>query len=133
MSTELTPAMRRSILIAALRDPTTWPPNFKWQFSICNSCAMGLLMTILKIDMPEPHGYGTDTFMHRTAELLGLDIYDTSEVFGQPAWCPKIISYAPHKHNRDEVSRAYDAVTPALVADRLEAVNQRIAFRNGEG
>lgn len=109
--------MRRSVLIAALRDKSLWPPNFYWQFSNCSSCAMGLLMRM--------HGKsvdgGTDAFVDVTAEMLGIDAIDAKGIFCRPAWD------APDYAKSPEKQAAYAAVTPELVAARLEHIHATLS------
>lgn len=103
MSRDLTPSMRRSALIAALRDPTTWPEGFAWDFSNCRRCGIGLFIKML-----DPGPYSQITAWDRVEYGLGLTQSQACTVFG----------------------RAYQIadsqVTPAMVADRLEQIHREL-------
>lgn len=117
MSKELTPAMRRSVLIAALRDEKLWPSEFKWAFNHCDHCAMGLYFGMMNV--PAPSG-GTHAHKEAIGEVLGLSDRQVTEVFDTPAYAPTNELWF------DTVDEAYLAVTPAMVADRLEAIHREI-------
>lgn len=98
MSTELTPAMRRSALIAALRDEGLWPEGFAWNFANCATCGIGLLVKI----MDHRQADNTDREWENVARKLGLTDRQALDIFGR---------------NYDVLD---NEVTPAMVAQRLE-------------
>jgi hypothetical protein len=104
VSQTLTPSMRRSVLIAALRDPTTWPPGFAWNFWKCSQCAIGLYCQSFE---HRTTNWATEE-MQRIAQTLGMTQEAADHVFGY----------------------AYDVgpelVTPAMVADHLEAIHREL-------
>ena len=107
MSTELTPAMRRSVLIAALRHPEDWPPGFEWHFYDCETCAIGLFRALMP-DYPYPCDRDQDLAM---AEALGIS---TTEA------CCTFIRASTYQ-------KTHDNVTPDDVADRLERLHKELS------
>ena len=99
MTTEMTPAMRRSALISLLRDKSMWPEGFLWNFYDCQRCAMGLFWEALG-------GKDEGDFC---AAQLGLPFGLAVDIF---CW-----GY-PNANN--------NMPTPSEVADKLEAVHNRI-------
>lgn len=117
MSRELTPAALRSVLIATLRDRQLWPPDFQWDFSSCTTCAMGMLMEL----MQRPNLVYMVEHEKETAKLLGLDDDDVTRIFATPVWRVPDLASDSQRH------ASWDAVTPEMVAKRLELVHQRLA------
>lgn len=103
MSRELTPSMRRSVLIAALRDPTTWPEGFEWAFARCRTCGLGLFAEML-----DTQPYDEVRIWSRVERGLGLTERQAVIVFGRTYEQPD------------------SSVTPAMVADRLEATHREL-------
>ena len=97
--------MRRLKLIAALRDPSMWPEGFRWRFFHCESCGVGLLQQALCV--PRPGDINTDEFM---SKALGISVKQ-AQMFISPC------VYGVRDHA---------SVTPAMVADRLEAVHRTL-------
>jgi hypothetical protein len=106
MSKELTPAMRRSVLIAALRDEEMWPDGFVWEYNNCDRCASGMYQ---KLYAPGIHSY------YSVGDDLGLNETQARHVFNG-RWLP--------------VCRS--AVTPAMVADRLESIHRELSQKDTE-
>lgn len=104
MTTEMTPAMRRSILIATLRDKTLWPKHFEWNYHLRCSCAMGLAERLWKEIKPF-FWWGTP------CPELGLSDEQVNHVFG----------------GRYEAATGQASVTPEMVADRLEEMHRSLA------
>lgn len=108
-----TPEMRRSCFISLLRDPTQWPEGFKWDFSRCNSCGMGLLHRAYKLAEP----WNTYNYTATTAEYLGLSHAVARSIFNP---------------DMDEVHFDYHRPYPWVItandlAQRLELEHRRIA------
>lgn len=101
MTTEMTPAMRRSILIATLRDRTLWPKGFEWNYAHRYSCAMGLAERLWK-------EIKLSIYWCMPCPALGLSDEQVNHVFG----------------GRYE---AATSVTPEMVADRLEEMHRSLA------
>ena len=99
MTTEMTPAMRRSALISLLRDKSMWPKGFLWNFYECQQCAMGLFWEAL----------GGKDERDFCAAQLGLPFGLARDIF--------CCGY-PNANN--------NMPTPSEVADKLEAVHNRI-------
>ncbi len=97
MTTEMTPAMRRSVLISALRDKTMWPKGFEWDYSRRSCCAIGLAEKL----------YGEILSAVTGWPALGLSGRDVHYVF--VGWVG-----------------AQKMVTPEMVADRLEGIHESI-------
>ena len=86
----------------ALRHPETWPAHFdEWDFMIPNKCAMGLAYKLGMADAP----CGTAMM-----EAFNISYRAASEIF-----------------HRGYISRLYDTITPADVADRIDAHLARAA------
>lgn len=127
MTTTITPAMRRSILIATLRDKTLWPEGFKWDFSNCDHCAMGMLLS--QTNQDHRIVYAPVTYQAKTGELLGLNTRQVKDIFSTPvnAATPElseayhITTWEAHRH------KTWTDVTPAMVADRLEEMHRSLA------
>lgn len=107
MSTQLTPAMRRSALIAALRDPNLRPDGFEWDFTDCRSCAVGMFQRLMPA-VQRTNDEATDTFM---ARALGMSEADAHSTFVS-AWPAYRCSHT--------------SVTPSMVADRLERLHKEL-------
>lgn len=112
MSTELTPAMRRSALIALLRDPSMWPEGFIWSYTSCTTCAIGLLsQTLLRGfragKLNKPIG---DRIEGDLTKMLGLSPDEAHKIFWR---C------------NDPSNGMYPLgnVTANMVADALEALH----------
>ena len=103
MSTVLTPAMKRSVLIAALRDPTLRPEHFSWYYGSRCSCAIGLSvrMGILK------HQVASVTW-GQPCEEFGLSAQQSDSLF----------------NGIDYPCKDQAAVTAEMVADRLSAMHE---------
>lgn len=103
MSTEMTPAMRRSVLIATLRDKSMWPEGFVWDYRGRCTCAIGLLEKQL----------GRDFYVSSWGGFweIGLSGAQAMDVFfnGQLG--------------------GGSGVTPEMVADRLEGMHNAIQAR----
>jgi hypothetical protein len=100
----LTPAMRRSALIALLRDRSMWPPDFRWSFRDCRTCAIGMLreaMPGMKWDIVKDQ----DVNMARELGISRSAAYD--------------IFIAHHGMESREI-------TPEMVADRLEHLHREM-------
>lgn len=101
MTTAITPAMRRSILIATLRDKTLWPKGFEWNYTRRETCAVGLAERL----------FGTeDMFIswRQPYTPFGLSGEQAFDVF---------IGVGLYQH----------LVTPEMVADRLEEMHRSLA------
>lgn len=97
MSTEITPVMRRSVLIATLRDKTLWPEGFEWNYVRRCQCAIGL-----------------------SAKLFGRE-FDIS--WGKP--CPEFgLSGDQVDDLFNGWGMRQDMVTPTMVANRLEKMHR---------
>lgn len=107
-------ASRRLKLIAALRDPTTWPKGFEWDFGNCGCCGMGLArsLRIIRCDLAIPE---------HVACPLGLTEQQSFAIF-QP-WNLKA---GPVRNPLGYRAETYADVTAAMVADRLEAVHRSL-------
>ena len=98
-----TPALRRSILIDALRNDRDW----RWNFCHTAGCALGLAKKVwptvdLSFDSNDPY-YAYET----VGKFFGLDKSTAHNIFGTSAY-----------HDAD----CMEDVTPTMVADALEAV-----------
>lgn len=106
MSTELTPAMRRSALIALLNDESMWPPDFRWDFSNYRTCAIGL--HAIAFENREPNKRGLFKSIHEElsdiAKALGLSVANAYTIFIFPDWEEK-------------------QTTPQIIARRLQVVH----------
>jgi hypothetical protein len=111
MTQALTPQMKRSWLIATLRDPTLWPTGFQWYYGSCNTCAMGLLRKMLRAE--DPRWSYTDWTVHQ----LGMEVEDVRSVF-----CPtggQMVRNTYGTSNPVEIS-------PLMVAAELEKVHHKM-------
>lgn len=119
MSVEMTPEMRRSFLIAALRDEALWPKGFEWYFGNCRFCGMGLLNRLCNLGLPVTlkesllHGEGIADWVGETAKVLGLGHEDTRMIFDPGPDCIAV-------YGTDMAI----AIGPKAVADRLEKLHQ---------
>lgn len=77
--------------IALLRDRAKWPEGFEWDYSQCNTCAMGLFRDVWAQDRR--------AVPYETVSLLGIDP-ENAYIFS---------SMVPHAH-----------ITPEIIADKLE-------------
>jgi hypothetical protein len=106
MSTELTPSMRRSVLIAALRDEQLWPKGFRWNYDFCKTCAAGL------------------------AERIGLCVGEDEASINWAVPVTKALGLRPDQGARVFYSThgvlRLSEVTPAMVADRLETIHREL-------
>ena len=87
-------------LIYALRNREVWPEGFKWNYLMCQTCALGLAFRLWReIDRPDIDYVGP---------AVGLSERDAERVF----------LYA-RKYTDVECGQG---ITPEMVADLLEAV-----------
>ena len=115
MTQTLTPSMRRSVLIAALRDPGIWPRDFKWHFGSCTSCAMGLLAALTR-DENAPIFYVTA--VDWAADRLGLPRLAANDLFNP---------LQEASRNRFGYQFTHlSQITPDMVADRLQAIHREL-------
>ena len=95
-------------LIDKLRDETTWPEGFPWDFSDCNRCAIGLAMCLYDgRAFSSRIAYKPYDFGDLVNDVLGIDGDVAYDLFG-----------APKTRRGRLVPR--EAITPAHVADALE-------------
>lgn len=87
-----------------LRDRSTWPPGFRWDFSECQTCAMALL---LGDNMPRTELVGAAVARH-----LNIDREDVLEMFGTEVALRNFGSAS---------ERCMAAVTPEMVAEGIDA------------
>ncbi len=110
---QATPETRRARLIELLRDRSSWPPNFAWNFQNCSTCALGLAWETICVGAPHSGRNHIDP-------LLGLSYAESGPVFAPTTLL-------------DGTAEGYGIprylVTPEMVADRLEALHNRIALR----
>jgi hypothetical protein len=104
VSQTLTPSMRRSILIAALRDEAL-QDGHKWNFCHFPGCAVGLADRLFNLSMIPKDG--------RTKVENPLDIMEQYFGVWEPFGC-------------DAYPVADEHVTPAMVADHLEAIHREL-------
>lgn len=106
--TETTPALRRKILIEALRAPLV---NWEWDFSIVRNecgtagCAIGYMETLWSDANFKKNTYGGINF-NEIGDFLGLSYEQARKTFDTHSY-----RIAPEK------------VTQTMVADRLEALD----------
>jgi hypothetical protein len=94
--------MRRSVLIAALRDPEMWPEDFYWNFQVCTTCGAGLAK---RLGLAQQEGM-SEGWLPPVRDALGLTQEQALEVFVRDAF--KVGSH----------------ITPNIVADRLEKIHR---------
>lgn len=63
-------------LIYALRHPETWPAGFEWDYSECETCAIGLAQTLWAI--PRTDTQYSDEFI---ARAFGMSVADAERIF----------------------------------------------------
>lgn len=112
MSTNLTPSMYRSMLISMLRDKSLWPKDFVWDFSKCQTCAMGMLIETVNSQ--------SLIYDHKVGEILGISCGEVSTVFKKPA------HEVPIPYKMQEFIKALQDVTPEMVANRLERLHNEL-------
>lgn len=61
-----------------LRDRTCWPKGFKWDYSDCRTCAMGLAVQLysLKLEDGVPH-----TYLSATSKAFSMDYDKADDIF----------------------------------------------------
>lgn len=101
MTTELTPAMRRSILIATLRDKTLWPDGFEWNYARHDTCAIGLSERLFQREFK--------VRWRNPCHELGLSADQNTYLFNGWGF------------------QGQASVTPEMVADRLEEMHRSLA------
>jgi hypothetical protein len=90
MSRDLTPSMRRSVLIAALRDPKLWPDGFEWEYGCHGTCAIGLAAKMFGCAMDREssaalsEAIGVDHLRGHRLFIEGLTTFGTMNV--RPEW-----------------------------------------------
>ena len=103
-----------------LRHKELWPKGFRWHYSSCSSCAMGLAWEIWDL------GFISDVYtnLRRASSLFQMPLVESCTIFG---------GYIPHDPNNIE-NGAYQAqwtvdpaggsymghVTPEMVADKID-------------
>lgn len=95
-------------LAYVLRNPDTWPPGFKWDFSHCHKCAMGL-SRIIWGDNANPVDLGP--ILKYTAKLFDIDVGDTIKIFYRPE---------PLKYDGDYTPSDLQEITPEIVARQID-------------
>lgn len=87
--------------IAILRDRSTWPLGFKWDYTHCKTCAIGLAMELYQCPM------------YKFEEAIGITGLDANNIF-----CRLTGTF---KHRL----KCMSGITPEDVADALEAWHQK--------
>jgi hypothetical protein len=88
-------------LSETLRRPETWPPEFEWNYTRADTCAMGLAYRLGMIE--EPH-------VRAAMKAFGLRLFDAFMMFCSGYGCAR-----------------ESEVTPGMVADRIDACLGRSA------
>src|SRR5882672_3746884 len=86
-----------------LRHHEEWPPEFKWDYTYCDQCAMGLARTLWEKD------YNPDKDQIVYAEdymqnIFGLSIEMIEDIFEGTGWAENNL----------------ETVTPEMVADKID-------------
>jgi hypothetical protein len=107
-----------------LRHPDTWPEGFVWDYSRCESCAMGLAHSLWRESVPKTNIDNAASYMART---FSMPFAEAKSIFlGGRSWVPKETFSDGHLWWRKERHRAdHDAVTPEMVADQIDAYLSR--------
>lgn len=101
----------------ALRHPDTWPEGFTWNFSYCSQCAMGLAGKLWDLHISGDHG-GKQA-LSQIARTFAMPYAEANSIFlGAGGWAPTITQRAFFR--RKEIYD-FDAVTPEMVADQIDA------------
>lgn len=109
-----------------LRHPDTWPKDFIWNFGDCYQCAMGLAHRLWK-QIPRSSSETGATIMAREFAIpygVALNIFLAD--YGHAEWLPRRVEHKTEGRLwwKKEIStshRDYDAVTPEMVADQIDA------------
>ena len=101
-----------SALAYVLRHPQTWPPGFKWDFSNCHTCAMGLCYRLW-----HERGPATAAWFGGVAELLGIPPRDAFALFVSPCLRPfrRADPAAP-----SVAPSIAPSITPDMIADEID-------------
>jgi hypothetical protein len=65
------------VFAGILRDKSRWPKGFKWDFSNCQKCAMGLAHRLWKESVPKPSSFTS----HAVGKALGLSEGESTLIF----------------------------------------------------
>lgn len=96
----------------ALRHPETWPAGFEWDFNNCDTCAMELAHRLWD-DIPETLRNDGALVMARNFQM---PYRDAANIFmGDGDWVPSVGT------GSGRMVADLDAVTPAMVADQIDA------------
>lgn len=97
-----TPSLER--LSYVLKHPETWPPGFQWDFSFCDTCALGLAREMFDLDF---------ACSDNVAKAIGISHDDAYRIFIQMDG-KKFPWYKMFPGPRD--------VTPQMVAKQLDEI-----------
>jgi hypothetical protein len=86
-------------MVYILRHPETWPPNFRWDYSYCSHCAIGL-----------GHAFWGTYDRERLAAAIGLNEATSMNIFVD---LNRVLGFE---------DQGKMAITPEHVADAIERV-----------
>ena len=94
---------------ALLRDRSRWPSDFKWDYSGCATCAMGLVQEYFGVDLGV---HDKDMIPYamakRTGDLIGISLKYAERIF---------VNLPYHVFKKE-----YSSITPEDVADAIDAL-----------
>lgn len=86
-------------LCFALRNPTVWPRGFEWDYSCCETCAMGLAQELWGLFHPASSLVG---------KAIGLPDGPAWEIFTEirlTGWCPPAVRVVRPEHVAEALER----------------------------
>lgn len=101
----------------ALRHPDTWPKGFYWDYSECETCAMGLAHRLWSV-IPETTPDDGPSVMARE---FALPYAVSKSIFVGGKWTPiEIEETGTLWWKKRETSFSFRSVTPEMVADQID-------------
>lgn len=115
-----------SMLSHFLRDKDLWPKGFIWDYSNCNTCAMGLAVEMFNLTLGTSDNdanllfpFPAQTYLHAMLETFGLKENEARKIFTRLGDPERGINF--HWGDIGAVIRNQRKITPEKVADAIDA------------
>lgn len=107
----------------ALRHPDTWPASFNWNYTSCDTCAMGLAHQLWRQIPPHSDGTNVNAGTSKMAKAFGMPFEVAQQIFfGYGGWAPRKDKTTGHLWWKKTFQVGdFKQVTPEMVAAQIDA------------